>query len=77
MLAEICVRVFGFFIGNIIRLVGFVLFRIFDDFRKVFDAVFQLADGLFRFFSGGGSGGDLLFQLCDGTYLIVCLCSNL
>ena len=57
--------------------VGFVLFRIFHDFRKVFEAVLPLADGLLCFLSGGGSSGDLLFQFCDGTYFIVCLCSNL
>lgn len=35
--------------------IGFVLFCI-HNFRKVFDAVLQFADGLFCFFSGGGSG---------------------
>ena len=50
MPVEICVRVFRFLIENMVGFVGFVLFRIFNDFRKVFDAVFQLADGLLCFF---------------------------
>ena len=51
MLAEICVRIFSLFIGDMVSLVCFILFRIFEDFRKVFDAVLQLVDGLLCFLS--------------------------
>ena len=69
MPAEICVRVFRFLIGNMVGFVGFVLFRIFNDFRKVFDAVFQLADGLICFFSGGG----VVFQIKRAANLQIIL----
>ena len=77
MLTEISVRIFGLLIGDIIRFICLVLLRIFDDFRKVFDAVLQLADSLLCFLPGGGCGGDFLFQFFYRASFIICLCRNL
>ena len=77
MLPEICVRVFGFFVGDIVCLICFVLFRIFYNFCKVFDAVLQLTDSLLCFLSCGSGGNNLLFQFLNRTSFIISLCSNL
>ena len=57
--------------------VGFVLLGIFDDFCKVFHAVFQFHNALFGRFSGFGFHSNLMLQLGERTNFIIALCSNL
>ena len=56
--------------------VGFVLLGIFDDFCKVFHAMFQFHSALFGRFSGFGFHSNLMLQIGERTNFIIALCSN-
>ena len=58
-------------------MVGFVLLGIFDDFCKVFHAVFQFHNALFGRFSRFGFHSNLMLQIGERTNFIIALCSNL
>ena len=75
MLTEISVGIFGLLIGGMIRFICLVLLRIFDDFRKVFDAVLQLADSLLCYSTHDTPGGRVgLWNFCitDDSRLLPC-----
>lgn len=74
--AEICVRVLGFFVADMIGAVVFVLLCIFDDFRKVFDAVLQFHHALLCRLSGFGFHRNFVFQFCKGADFIIALCGD-
>ncbi len=60
-----------------VRAVVLVLLGIFDDFRKVFHAVFQFHNALFGRFSRFGFHSNLMLQIGERTNFIIALCSNL
>lgn len=65
------------FVADMIGAVVFVLLRIFDDFRKVFDTVFQFHHALLCRLSGFGFYRNFVFQFCKRTNLIIALCGDL
>ena len=65
------------FCGNMVGSVIFILLGIFDDFCKVFHAMFQFHSALFGRFSDFGFYSNLMLQLGERTNFIIALCSNL
>ena len=74
--AEICVRVLGFLVSDMIRTVVLVLLGIFDDFRKVFHAVFQFHNALFGGLSHFGFYSNFMLQIGERTSFIIALCGD-
>ena len=70
------VRVLGFFVGDMVRAVVLVLLGIFDDFRKVFHAVFQFHNALFGGLSRFGFYSNFMLQIGERTSFIIALCGD-
>lgn len=65
------------FCGNMVGSVIFILLGIFDDFCKVFHAMFQFHSTLFGRFSDFGFYSNLMLQIGERTNFIIALCSKL
>ena len=65
------------FCGNMVGSVIFILLGIFDDFCKVFHAMFQFHSALFGRFSDFGFYSNLMLQIGERTNFIIALCSKL
>lgn len=61
--AKISIRIFRFFVADMVGTIGFVLLCIFDDFSKVFHAVFKFHNALLCRFSGFCFDCNPMFQL--------------
>lgn len=69
-------RILGFFVGDMVRAVVLGLLGIFDDFRKVFHAVFQFHNALFGGLSRFVFYSNFMLQIGERTSFIIALCGD-
>ena len=69
-------RILGFFVADMIGAVVFVLLGIFDDFCKVFHAVFQFHNALFGGLSRFVFYSNFMLQIGERTSFIIALCGD-